>query len=679
MNNEPLNQKPFQALLALVIFTGAFLLFFIQPLIASQLLPHFGGAASVWLACLLSFQTFLLLGYSYAHLLRTYCSPRSQSLIHFSLLALSLVWTWIRWSSTTADINLDRPMISLALSLSLSIGFPFILLSATSPLVQNWYGLKNDSPYRLYALSNIGSLLALLTYPVGVEPEFTISAQFNGWMMGLIVYLCLGLIIVWRLSPLQEKQTTIAIFRASRQNRLYWTALSACGAMILLTTTNVITREVAPIPLLWIPPLALYLLTFIICFDKPAWYHRPTFFSFFGLSLIYLIFFYDDDLFVPLAGQIFVYLLLLFTACMICHGEMVRRRPDTEQLTEFYLFLALGGVLGALLINVVAPNIFLDYHEYELTILATILLGSFTATSSMRRFAMPLRLLALSIAGFMTLVFMGIIAGNHPYTEIASYRDFYGVTRVAERPGGDDKIFRKLYHDKINHGSQITNAPHRHFPTTYFSYHSGIGVTMINHQKPNRKVGIIGLGVGVLATYANPGDQYRFYEINPLMMEIADEYFSFLADSRADIVTIEGDARLTLEHDQRDGYRFDIIVIDAFSGDSIPTHLLTEEAWHLYWQLLEDDGILAIHLSSKYIDLIPVVQWHDNQQPQKQLIYFHNDYDSDWDIKSATWLVQTGNQDFLRRVEKRSGPPPETSKEPVQWTDEKSAMWGLFD
>ena len=685
MHTARVRHKSFQYILALTIFVGAFLLFFVQPFVARELLPVFGGAASVWLACLLFFQTFLLFGYCYAHVLRLCCSPLWQCVSHLTLLSASLLWMLLGPEGLVFE-NLEsgNPVLSVLVILTIKIGAPFLLLAGTSPLIQHWFSLDNDQPYRLYALSNVGSLLALLSYPF-VESVMTLTDQFVCWVSGLVAYLVFMVAILYRLSSMtgaRTKQTTVEIFQAAYRHRFIWTALSACGAMMLLSTSNALIREVAPVPMLWVLPLAVYLCTFILTFDKAEWYSRSACFSLLFLSMVALLVMFEAEDDWSLSVQISIYCLVLFFSCLVCHGEMVRLRPEKEQLTEFYLFLSLGGVLGALFVNFLAP-IFLDvYFEFEIATVLTVLLASQVALSSIianlsNKRVMQWRILSLTPTLALMLFFLIPGESNQLVRELVTSRNFFGASRVTEFSPGSLGGFRSLSSDGINHGSQLTHEKYRQVPTTYFSYRSGVGIALLNHRKPGREVGIIGLGTGTLAAYGNPGDHFRFYEINPTVIDIAQQYFTFLEQSEAEVSVVKGDARLMLKKDLENGQKFDILVIDAFSGDAIPTHLLTEEAWNLYWRLLKDDGILAVHLSNKYLDLVPVIRYHNEQQDDLILVQVDSEEEPSWDINSASWLIQTGNRSFLQKTQSKLGWPG-TEKPPLRWSDEISSVVGLF-
>jgi len=669
------NQKSERITLALTIFLGAFLLFFVQPMIARHLLPTFGGAASVWIVCLLFFQTSLLLGYCYAHLLRIYCSPKRQILIHCGLVAISLAWTWFFWNSPRLSPELDSPLVRLMFQLGSTIGLPFVLLAGTSPLVQHWYGLGSKQPYRLYALSNLGSLLALLIYPFLIEPHWGNTEQFHGWFAGLVLYLGMCLFILKQYFSFSERQAAAKVFHANSRDRIYWTALSACGAIMLVSSSSVLTREVGPVPLLWILPLAVYLLTFIICFDRPEWYQRRIFFPLFAGSAAALMILNNSAL--PFSTKMAIHLSVLFSTCMVCHGEMMKLRPHSDQLTEFYLFLSLGGVGGAVFVNLISPAFFSDYYEYQIGILLSLLLASHVAIASMARFAKRLHALSLAFAVVLIGLYLNTEAEEGHIIKLAAYRSFYGLLEVYEVEPNTRGAHRKLYSDDIEHGSQLVDDEFRHIPITYFSEQSGAGKAFRNYQQPNRQVGVIGLGAGTLAAYGNPGDVFRFYEINPDSLEVANRYFTYLSDSKAEVKVILGDARLSLEEDLASGQRFDVLVIDAFNGDAIPSHLITVEAWDLYWKLLNEDGILMIHSSNDYLDLIPVVQHHNQRINRRRLVQVVSEDDDGWDINAANWLLETGNRRFLSEIEQHAQ-PPQTDKSPVQWTDEKSSVLELF-
>ncbi len=661
--------------LALTIFLGAFLLFFVQPMIARRLLPEFGGAASVWLACLLFFQASLLLGYCYAHGLRIYSSPKRQILIHCGLVAAAIAWTGFSWGSLSLGMEWEIPLVRLMAQLIASIGLPFVLLAGTSPLVQHWYGLAHEQPYRLYALSNLGSLLALLAYPFLIVPYWGQTDQFHAWLVGLVLYLVLCLSNLRRYAAFSEREAAVRIFRASGRDRLYWTALSACGAMVLISSTCALTRAAGPMPFLWILPLSAYLITFILCFERQEWYWRKAYFPLFVASSTALMALNNAGLSFELS--IALHTLVLFSTCMVCHGEMVRMKPESAQLTEFYLFLSLGGVAGAVFVNVIAPAVLDDYYEYPFAVLLSLLLASRAATASLPRFAKPLRALSLAFALVLGGLFVKTEELEDHVRVIAADRSFYGLLEVLEVGPNTRGAHHRIYSDDIEHGSQLTGEEFRHVPITYFSYQSGVGMALLNYQKPNRRVGIIGLGAGTLAAYGRPGDRFRFYEINPQSLEMANRYFTYLRDSKAEVEVILGDARLRLQGEVDSGRRFDILVLDAFNGDAVPAHLLTAEAWDLYWRLLDENGVLAINVSNNFLDLVPVIQHHNQRSGRRELVQVVTEGDDGWNINAASWLLESANRQFLSQIG-HGAQTPSSEKRPVEWTDEKFSMLELL-
>jgi hypothetical protein len=518
-------------------------------------------------------------------------------------------------------------------------------------------------------------LLALLIYPFLIEPNWGNTEQFFGWFAGLVLYLGMCLFILKRFFSFSERQAAAKVFRANSRDRIYWTALSACGAIMLVSSSSVLTREVGPIPLLWILPLAVYLLTFIVCFDKPKWYRRRIFFPLFAASLTALVILYNSAF--PFSTKMAIHLSVLFSTCMICHGEMMRLRPHSDQLTEFYLFLSLGGVGGAIFVNVISPALFSDYYEYQIGILLSLLLASHVAIATLDRFAGLFRGLSLACAGALIGLFVNAETEEGHVEKLAAYRSFYGLLEVFEVEPNTPGAHRKLYSDEIEHGSQLVDDEFRHIPITYFSDQSGVGKAFLNFQQPNRQVGVVGLGAGTLAAYGKPGDVFRFYEINPDSLKIANRYFTYLSDSKAKVEVVLGDARLSLEEDLASGRRFDVLVIDAFNGDAIPLHLITAEAWDLYWQLLNADGILIVHSSNDYLDLIPVVQHHNQRINRHHLVQIVSEDNHGWDINAANWLLESANLRFLSAIGQYAQ-PPQTEKSPVEWTDEKSSVLEIF-
>jgi hypothetical protein len=600
---------------ALTIFTSAFLLFLVQPIIAKAILPWFGGTAAVWTTCLVFFQTALLLGYAYADWTVRNLAASRQVRLHAALLVLSVLLLPIVPGAFWKPEGTENPIWLILGLLAATIGLPYFLLATTSPLVQAWFARRYParSPYRLFALSNLASMLALLGYPFMLEPWVTTRVQAWAWSAGyaLFVALCIATAFASLRAPAAAviasaadppPDTDDAPPSAARQ--FLWCALAATGSLLLLAVSNHITQNVAAVPLLWIAPLSLYLLTFILCFDAPRWYRRELFLSMSAAALGVMAWtLADPALTHDLQIQIGVFCIGLFIACMFCHGELARQKPAPRYLTRFYLMISLGGAIGSALVGIVAPLALPAYFELAagLTICALLLLWQ------VRRDPVVLRVLAIaSVVGTVACAVWGI--REFFDATILSARNFYGVLRVQESGGDDQNARRQLVHGTIMHGNQYLADTLRRQPSTYYTTSSGVGraIESLHPRMAPIRVGIIGLGAGTLATYGSTGDTYRFYEINPEVVGIARDYFSYLGDSAATIETVLGDARLNLEREPPQG--FDVLAIDAFSSDAIPIHLITSEALAIYEKHVKPDGIIAFHVTNRFLDLVPVVK-----------------------------------------------------------------------
>ena len=586
---------------AATIFLSSFLLFLVQPIIAKQILPWFGGSAGVWTTCLVFFQSVLLAGYAYADW-TTRLGGRRQALVHVALLAASLACLPIIAASGWKPHGDEQPIVRILLLLAATIGLPYFLLSTTTPLLQAWYWRRFQSavPYRLFALSNFASLLALLGFPLLFEPAFDLKQLGWDWS-----FLYAGFVLLCASVALMSV-TTEGPNGAAPQNKpaplapsdqLRWLGLSAMGSVMLLAVTNHITQNISSVPFLWVLPLALYLVTFILAFDHPRWYGRPLFIA----TLVVLVpamAYYVPSLQLRIAAPL--YLVGLFFACMFCHGELARSKPDPSRLTRFYLMISLGGALGAVLVAIVAPLTLPGYYELGLALVA---LAIVLATRLERRALWG----GVAVIG-ATAVF--VVRGAYDYTKgmRVMERDFYGVVRTADHP--EPLPYRSMYHGGIMHGGQLLGDSFRNTPADYFSPSSGYGrvFTSLREIEPRRKlsVGVLGLGAGVIAAWMAPGDRLVFYEISPRVVDIARREFTFLADTAARIEVVLGDGRLSLEREPPRGY--DVLGIDAFSGDSIPMHLVTREAMALYVKHLKPDGVIVFQATNRYIDLLPVVK-----------------------------------------------------------------------
>ncbi len=770
---------------AVTIFLSAFLLFQVEPMLAKYILPWFGGAASVWNTCLLFFQLLLVVGYLYAHLLGTRLSARSQVIVHLALVMgcaalmaiLATVWKspimpGPSWKPTGADF----PILRILLLLTVSVGLPYFVLSSTGPLLQAWFARTYEaSPYRLYALSNLGSLLALLTYPFVVEPAFHLKTQGIAWaaiylLFAIGIALCaLGL---WRSpihveTPHSERRNDNGIdgARPTATTFLLWILLAACASLMLIASTNQMTRDIAPIPFLWVLPLALYLISFMICFDNERWYRRgifhPALIITVFLSLIMLVRGESAVAYlgwigvaptrINLAVQIGTAAALLFTICMVCHGELVRMRPHKRDLTAFYLMVSIGGALGGIVGAVVAPLLFRGYWELRLatsmvlvlmfvvlerdqqswihqrrTVLAiALLIGAlalpqlmgvgigavgwiynlpqltvFAAGAAALLFGIKSRRLRRPgiLSQYALLATIVIVGGLSLTAAIAGYRtpalvtrNFYGVFSVMTNNPSDPELrVYELWSGRIMHGEQFAGLRGRYQPLSYYGPDSGIGLLMANH--PNRlapdpkdwplRVGVVGLGTGTLAAWGKIGDYFRYYEINPAIIRIATEpggFFSFVGDSSAKVEIVTGDARLSMEREIATGHaqNFDVLVIDAFSGDAIPVHLLTREAVETYLRELKPDGVLAFHISNRFLNLAPLVYQLASTFNLRGGIVI--DHPSEWFYQDSDWIL-------LSRTDKALSPhdiawrlqPIESHQEVQLWTDDYSNLFQLL-
>jgi spermidine synthase len=658
-------------LYALAIFLGSFLLFFIEPVAGKRLLPLLGGSAAVWTTCLVFFQSALLLGYACAHWLATRLSPRTQAFTYTGLLALALLQALINLHPQLHASTL-HPITSVFVLLSSLIGLPFAVLSATNPLLQSWYsrafaraavsGGSSERvvevvvpPYRLFALSNFGSLLALLVYPFVVEPRFRLGTQSAIWLAGFIVFAAACLAIVWMAaganraaadvpSHKADPQHDAAVAAPSMSHRVLWLLLAACGSVLLCAFTNYLSQNVAPIPLLWIVPLVAYLLSFVWAFNGPRWCPRILILPLAAIFLAALggMIYFSDRITTPIWFTVLFYCLCLLFFCLACHAELYRLRPAPRHATSFYLLIAAGGALGSVFVGIVAPMVF--RANYELAcglVMITLLLLAVTWTSGIfvRVFW------TAATAGMVALIF--VQARQNAKDAMDQLRNFYGTLRVTEDLESDTTAYtRTLIHGTIQHGTQVFSDELRMTPTTYYGHNSGVGLAL-DHccgSRP-RRVGIIGLGTGTLAAYGRKGDVFRFYDINPLVEKIAQSRFTYLRETPARVEIVMGDARLSLVAEPTQNY--DVLVVDAFSGDAIPVHLLTREAIALYMRQLRPNGILAVHVSNQYLNLPPIVREEADYAGMKSVLVSSDD-DEDIGVYSADWVLVTNNDDFLQ-------------------------------
>jgi len=681
-------RRPGLLLFAATIFLSAFLLFAVQPLIAKLILPWFGGSAAVWTTCMLFFQMALLLGYSYAHATSRYLKPQQQAWLHVGLLAISLLALPIIPSAWWKPAGSDDPLFRILGLLAATIGLPYLLLSSTSPLLQSWLARTHTGavPYRLFALSNLGSMLALLGYPFLIEPQLASGQQAWGWS---IAYAAFAVFCGWTAfrsrSAGRVAGNLIDAFSPAPTvaDHLLWLALAGSASALLLAITNHLSQNVASIPFLWILPLALYLLSFILCFESDKWYRRVVFLPLFAAALVVLS--------LDLTGkirelffrqQIGLFCGALFVCCMVCHGELARRKPAARFLTGFYLMTSVGGAIGGLFVAFVAPRVFNALYEFPIAIVCcavAVLLVYFGAQATATQWRSPRRI--LWIASFVATISLALFLFTETRRVVSGavllVRNFYGALRVNDTPkSADQDATRELTHGTINHGEQFLDPVRRHEPTTYYGPRSGIGLLLRDLSiKGPLKVGVVGLGTGTIAAYGRAGDLYRYYEINPLVIEIAHRQFEYLNDSPAKIETVLGDARLSLEREPPQHY--DVLAVDAFSSDAIPVHLLTREAFTVYFRQLKPDGVLAIHVSNRYLDLAPVVE-QEGRAFGKQVLMIDNESDEQGDVSASSWMLVTGRNGYFDRASLKSFSVLIPSRSDLRlWTDDYSNLWQI--
>jgi hypothetical protein len=669
---------------ALTILVSAFLLFQVQPVIAKIILPWFGGSAAVWTVCLLFFQVVLLLGYLYAHATVRYLKPRAQMILHLALLAVSLLALPIYPAARLKPAGTEDPTLDILVLLAVTVGLPYFLLSTTGPLVQAWYArrFKNSMPYRLYALSNAGSMFALISYPVLFEPVFGVHRQATNWSAAYVLFMALCALTALRSgnagqadAPREEDPGP----RPGLRQYVLWMALPACASVLLLATTNHLSQNVAAIPFLWVLPLSIYLLTFILCFESSGWYRRFPYLGLFAVAVGSMAYAVGIDFTgnMPIKVLLPLFCLGLFTCCMVCHGELVKMKPDPRYLTQFYLMISAGGALGGIFVGLVAPHIFNSFWELPVglvVVFATIVivLKLDPEADWFRTWYQP-GPLAGAILTVTLAVYIGLQIHSAVRGERIMVRDFYGALKVHDSgPATDFDATRILTNGTINHGEQYLNLARRNLPITYYGPGTGVSLAILEKQKQGAvRIGVIGLGAGTLAAYGRLGDYVRFYEINPLVLKLATTEFTFLPDSKAIHDVAMGDARLSLEREAPEN--FDVLAVDAFTSDSIPVHLLTREAMDLDFRHLSPNGILAVHISNRYLDLQPVLAGETAATGRVAQVVDNDDDDSQG-VFGATWVLIARSPDAFDSEIMRSSKKIAATRKVRLWTDDYSNL-----
>jgi hypothetical protein len=615
-------------------------------------------------------------------------------------------------NSEWKPVNANQPIVKIILILLISVGVPYFLLTTTSPLLQSWlkHLQPSHSPYRLYAISNFGSLAGLLIYPFIIEPFLGLNAQSWVWSLLYLFFAILTIILGIKVFSTRQVENQLALFEKgpnppntsnpeplSRFDKLFWVALSSCASILLLSITNQLTQEIAVIPFLWILPLSIYLISFMLTFSGEKFYPRSLSIGLFAISTLSVGYRLNMLASTSIFNQILLFNSFLLFATLVCHGELYRLRPDPHNLTSFYLYISLGGVMGGIFVNLIAPIIFRGYWELHAGILfcwlLIVILQFFNRPSILdNRWGGEALTLLLIFLGLSAYLFFRQV--NLSMKDVISIqRNFYGVTRVqSTKIDSPPEYAFKLKHGTTTHGSQFVSAAKRQIPTTYYGTKSGVGLTLTNYRDLNTesdtqhklKIGIIGLGIGTLATYGEPGDIFRFYEINPSMIDLAlgdGDYFTYLADSPSDVTIVPGDARISLEKElMNDEYQeFDIFIVDAFSSDSIPVHLLTVEAFEIYLQQLKPEGVMAIHISNRYLNLSPLLSALADHLRLKHA-FIKTDQDDNIGGFAASWILLSRNPAFFQMPEIKSnmhGQLGEASEIRV-WTDDFSNLVPLI-
>jgi spermidine synthase len=615
---------PGVAVFVATTFASAFLIFLVQPLVAKRILPWFGGVPAVWSLCLAFYQTTLFAGYAYAYLLIGRASPRAQLILHAAAVGAAVFALPVLPGDAWRPEGGGDPSAQILAMLFANVALPFFVLAATGPLVAVWFSRRYParSPYPLYAVSNLGSLIALLAYPFGLEPRLPLSTTGRLWSgafvaTGAAVVACAALA---SRSAVAAPDPAAEPDRAAPPARIaLWVLLSACAVVLLMGITNHLCLDVASVPFLWIVPLALYLASLIVCFGAPRAYRRIPYVVFtaaaFCAEPLLRQFGLGAPVLAALGGvvqfQIAQYGLLVFAACMVLHGELYRLRPPAHSLTTFYLCTSGGGALGGLLVGLVAPRVFDGFYELPIGFALACLLFLAACHDDvrgwLRRGAPTWRWALIVPATAVALGYAGMETFQHAPYVMHQERSFFGVLRVENQQSPEYKA-RALLHGSTQHGVQVIGNETK--PTSYYGIHTGIGIALEAEPATPVRIGVIGLGAGTLATYGRAGDHVTFFEIDPAVIRLSRDlgYFSFLERSAAEVEVVLGDGRISLARErERSAPRFDYLIIDAYSSDAVPLHLLTREALALYMDSLQPDGLLAIHTSSRNFDLLPVL------------------------------------------------------------------------
>lgn len=786
-NSSAKGSMMLSSLYAITLFLSAGLLFSLQPIIAKMLLPLFGGTPAVWTTCMVFFQGMLLAGYAYAHWISNRLSTRMQGATHFGLLVAAMLWLPFSIQDEPVGGLMEQtdPALLLLARLLRSVALPFFIVSASSPLLQKWFSNSRHAsakdPYFLYAASNLGSLITLLSYPVLIEPGMTLRTQGKVWMWGYALLATLIGACAWiqrsfrvamKVRPTISKTSYDEIGQAKKMEqasgagetvrlaehslpsdhaiatddmgegpslvrssseavteRLRWIALALVPSSLMLGVTTYLTTDIASIPLLWVLPLSIYLLSFVLVFAPSARFSVKFFLNALPIAAVGLIYLLLSEATEPVPLLIFLHLGFFFIAAMACHGRLAQERPPAARLTEFYFWISVGGVLGGLFNALVAPNIFSRVIEYPAMIVCACMVRPMcTSCGKVEKWqriidwllpaglglvslflilefsnfsSLPLQLRFVLIFGVPLMVAftfvdrslrfgLGLSAvllasagypGGHGQT-LHTERNFFGVLRVTLDPDG---AFRRLVHGNTIHGRQFIDPARQCEPLSYYHRSGPLGqiFKIFEAKAASTNVAVVGLGAGSMASYAKPHQQWSYYEINPAVLKVAQctNYFAFLQNTPArKLEVFLGDARLRLR--EASDAHFDLILLDAFSSDAIPMHLITGEAMKLYLSKLSDGGLLAFHISNRCLDLEPVL---GNLAANSELVCYAQDEiePSRWELADGKdqshWVLMARRVKDLGRLVKDSRwlPVPAQPKQGI-WTDDFSNIWSVF-
>jgi spermidine synthase len=656
---------------------------------------------------MLFFQCLLLFGYLYSHTVSSRLRPAVQTRLHILVAILSCLSLPIVANDGWKPTGAEEPVSRVLMLLATTIGLPYFVLSTTNPLLSSWVA-RHYSPaqaYRMFALSNLGALIALFTYPILVEPQLAVLQQAKGWSLLYCLFVGLVSLVSYQSSGhTTQQEVRVPQTQTSRALLILcgcWIALSACSSTLLISLTNFLTQNVAAIPFLWIIPLALFLLSYIVTFSYPALYVRWLFWPASALAIGYLSYNLTEDSHnQPLTTMIPMIGMSLFVLCVMCHGELSKSRPHKSHLTLYYLMSSLGGALGGVFVGIISPLVFVDNLELPIALVVTLPVSCFTywyfcrtqsqepddsdsplAIQPMTKMSSWALLACVAFISTMAVWRIQLNRLQDGEEALLSVRNFYGPMRV-DQVGEGASQRRRLTHGTIQHGCQFRSVQLQRTPTTYYSDESGIGLAIVHSRTSSssdgQKVGIIGLGTGTIAAYGRAQDEYVYYELNPLVEKIAREQFTFLSSNPAKGRVALGDARITLEREPLQA--FDILAVDAFSSDSIPVHLLTREAFDLYFRSLKPNGTLLIHISNRYLDLQPVIQSYVDGHKLKSF-YVHNSRDKEMAINSATWVaVGNASSAAIRYFEEEKYPGLDAVPSDFKpWTDSYSNLIEVLD